>query len=124
MGDARGEGHSPGGLGSRWIGMVGPKSPGDMGARSPSTRKGLHIRHHRILETEGDLEERAISNGERWGVRRFFVIADGPIGSMLHLPRGNLKLARAVAKATAKAYFTIPCGGHSSLFRSRRSSPR
>ncbi len=74
---------------------------------SPWVRKGLHIRHHRISGTEGDIEERAISNGDRWSWKRLLVIADGPIGALLHLPRGNRKMATAISKATAKAYFPL-----------------
>ena len=74
---------------------------------SPWVRKVLHIRHHRVSGTQGDIEERAISNGDRWSLKRLLVIADGPIGAIFHLPRGDRQLATTLGKATAKAYFPL-----------------
>lgn len=43
---------------------------------SPWTRRRLHLHHHKYSGTEHDLEERAISNGMPWGVRRILIVGD------------------------------------------------
>lgn len=43
---------------------------------SPWTRRRLHLHHHKYSGTEHDLEERGISNGMPWGIRRLMVISD------------------------------------------------
>jgi fatty acid desaturase len=73
---------------------------------SPWLRKDLHIRHHRISGTEGDIEEQSITNGARWGVRRFLRLLDGGLNTALHLPKDR-KIARIVLERTARAYFPL-----------------
>ncbi len=43
---------------------------------SPWTRRRMHLHHHKYSGTEHDLEERGISNGMPWGIRRILVISD------------------------------------------------
>ena len=43
---------------------------------SPWTRRRMHLHHHKYSGTEHDLEERGISNGEPWGIRRLLIISD------------------------------------------------
>ena len=43
---------------------------------SPWARRRLHLHHHKYSGTEHDLEERGISNGMPWGIRRILVISD------------------------------------------------
>lgn len=43
---------------------------------SPWARRRLHLHHHKYSGTEHDLEERGISNGMPWGIRRVLVISD------------------------------------------------
>ncbi|HET8883275.1 MAG TPA: fatty acid desaturase [Solimonas sp.] len=43
---------------------------------SPWTRRRLHLHHHKFSGTESDLEERAITNGERWGFKRLLMTGD------------------------------------------------
>ena len=43
---------------------------------SPWTRRRLHLHHHKYSGTEHDLEERGISNGMPWGIRRILVMSD------------------------------------------------
>jgi len=43
---------------------------------SPWARRRLHLHHHKFSGTESDLEERGISNGMPWGIRRVLVISD------------------------------------------------
>jgi len=59
---------------------------------NPWTRRHLHLHHHRASGTESDLEERGITNGERWGLRRALMTADG----MLAIYLRPLTMARAI----------------------------
>ena len=43
---------------------------------SPWARRRMHLHHHKYSGTEYDLEERGISNGMPWGIRRILVISD------------------------------------------------
>jgi fatty acid desaturase len=43
---------------------------------SPWVRRRLHLHHHKLSGTESDLEERAITNGEPWGLRRLLMTGD------------------------------------------------
>lgn len=43
---------------------------------SPWVRKRLHLHHHKFSGTESDLEERGITNGERWGLKRLLMTGD------------------------------------------------
>lgn len=43
---------------------------------SPWARRRLHLNHHKYSGSEYDLEERGISNGMPWGLRRLLVISD------------------------------------------------
>ena len=43
---------------------------------SPWTRRRMHLHHHKFSGTEHDLEERGISNGMPWGIRRILVMSD------------------------------------------------
>ncbi len=53
---------------------------------NPWTRRDLHLHHHRVSGTESDLEERGITNGERWGVRRLLMTVDSMLAIYLRLP--------------------------------------
>lgn len=43
---------------------------------SPWTRRRLHLHHHKYSGTEHDLEERGITNGVPWGIRRLIMMSD------------------------------------------------
>jgi len=43
---------------------------------NPLVRRELHLHHHKYSGTESDLEERAISNGDRWSWRRLLILGD------------------------------------------------
>jgi hypothetical protein len=75
---------------------------------SPWVRRHLHIRHHRVSGTAGDIEERSITNGVPWGVRRVLMMADGMLSTLLRLHEHDPATRRAVLKASAKAY--VPLG--------------
>ena len=43
---------------------------------NPLIRRELHMHHHKYSGTESDLEERAISNGDRWSWKRLLILGD------------------------------------------------
>lgn len=53
--------------------------------QNPWIRKHLHFRHHKLSGTRSDLEERAITNGEKWGIRRLLMTGDLIIGFYLRI---------------------------------------
>jgi len=53
---------------------------------NPWTRRELHLHHHRASGTESDLEERGITNGEAWGVRRLLMTFDSMLAIYLRIP--------------------------------------
>lgn len=73
---------------------------------SPWTRKPLHLLHHRVSGTEQDIEERVISNGEKWGLRRVLMMIDPLVSVVLRLPREPVR-RRTVLRQMAKAYFPM-----------------
>lgn len=50
---------------------------------NPWIRRHMHFRHHKISGTETDLEERGITLGERWGLRRFLMTGDNMLAVFL-----------------------------------------
>lgn len=50
---------------------------------NPFTRKRLHIHHHKFSGTASDLEERGITNGTPWGLRRLLMIGDNMLSVYL-----------------------------------------
>jgi hypothetical protein len=61
---------------------------------NPWIRRHLHFRHHKISGTETDLEERAITNGEKWGIRRFFMTGDNMLAFYLRAVRSIREIKR------------------------------
>ncbi len=43
---------------------------------SPWYRRYLHLHHHKYSGTDSDLEERGVTNGEKWGLFRAFIMPD------------------------------------------------
>ena len=76
---------------------------------NPFVRRKLHMHHHKYSGTESDLEERGITNGERWGLRRLLMLGDNMLAVYLR-PKTMVKATRAYVrsqnpptKAAAKA---------------------
>lgn len=65
---------------------------------SPWTRRRLHLHHHKFSGTESDLEERAITNGEPWGLRRLLMTGDHMLAVIL-----RKKMMHDTVKAFIKA---------------------
>ena len=65
---------------------------------NPWLRRKMHLHHHKVSGTESDIEERAITNGEPWDLRRFVMTGDG-ILSVLLRPRQMASTSRAFVLA-------------------------
>ncbi len=64
---------------------------------NPWARRRLHLNHHKYSGSEYDLEERGISNGMPWGLRRLLVISD-QLMSVYIRPIQMLKMIRLFRK--------------------------
>lgn len=62
---------------------------------NPWIRKRIHLLHHKISGTSGDLEERGITNGERWGLMRFIATFDGLAAVLIRTWRHRRNIKRA-----------------------------
>lgn len=65
---------------------------------NPLARRRLHLHHHKHSGTESDLEERGITNGERWGLRRLLMTGDNMLAIYLR-PFQTTKMVRAFIQA-------------------------
>jgi len=54
---------------------------------NPWIRRHLHLNHHKVSGTEADMEERAITNGEPWGIARLLMVGDNMMSSLIRLLR-------------------------------------
>ncbi|MDF1779793.1 MAG: fatty acid desaturase [Alcanivoracaceae bacterium] len=50
---------------------------------NPWVRRHLHFHHHKNSGTQTDIEERGITNGEKWGLRRFIMVGDNMLAVYL-----------------------------------------
>lgn len=50
---------------------------------NPLVRRKLHLHHHKHSGTESDLEERGITNGEPWGLKRLLMVGDNMLAVYL-----------------------------------------
>lgn len=69
---------------------------------SPWVRRRLHIHHHKYSGTESDLEERGITNGEKWGLKRLLMTGDNMLAVFLR-PVATYKMVRAFIHVEAKS---------------------
>lgn len=88
---------------------------------NPFVRRKLHMHHHKFSGTESDIEERGITNGDRWSLRRLLITGDNllavylrplmTIASMKAYIRAqkpvDAKQARAVAMELQMSYFPL-----------------
>lgn len=65
---------------------------------SPLVRRRVHLHHHKHSGTESDLEERGITNGERWGLKRLLMTGDNMLAIYLR-PKSTYKMVRAYIAA-------------------------
>lgn len=50
---------------------------------NPFVRRKLHLHHHKFSGMQSDLEERGITNGEKWGIRRLLMTGDNMLALYL-----------------------------------------
>ncbi|MDB4974982.1 MAG: Fatty acid desaturase [Myxococcaceae bacterium] len=82
---------------------------------NPWIRTRLHLHHHRISGTPEDVEERSITNGEPWGIKRLLMTADGFLATALRLPLARPRLAYRLLKRATFAYGPLAWLYHLSL---------
>jgi len=76
------------------------------GTINPFLRKKLHLHHHKASGNADDLEERAITNGEPYGLKRILMMADGVLAVLLRLDQEKGRRAKLLVFA-ALAYFPL-----------------
>jgi len=74
---------------------------------NPWARRHLHFNHHKFSGQMNDLEERAITNGERWSLRRLFMTGDNVLSVAMRVGKvPKDKRLKLFVKAAA-AYFPL-----------------
>lgn len=73
---------------------------------NPWLRKDLHLHHHKYSGTVSDLEERAITNGEPFDLKRLVMMADGVASMLFRLPPSGRTRRMVVGKFLA-GYFPL-----------------
>jgi hypothetical protein len=75
---------------------------------NPWLRREIHFNHHKHSGTERDIEERAITNGEAWGLRRLLMTGDNMLAVLLRLHRAPTRQLRVrMLTRTLAAYFPL-----------------
>lgn len=73
---------------------------------NPWVRKKIHLKHHQMPGTYEDLEERLVSNGQRWGLLRLWMISDFIVASTVLIIQGkSWKERNELFKKSVKAFF-------------------
>lgn len=72
---------------------------------NPWIRRELHLNHHKVSGTETDMEERAITNGEPWGIARLLMVGDNMMSSFIRFLRAPTWARRKmIVTRTFKGY--------------------
>jgi fatty acid desaturase len=72
---------------------------------NPWVRRHLHLNHHKVSGSEADMEERAITNGEPWGIARLLMVGDNMMSSLIRWLRAkNPEHRRMILTRTLKVY--------------------
>ncbi|RLZ08802.1 fatty acid desaturase [Acinetobacter sp. 2JN-4] len=75
---------------------------------NPWARRELHFNHHKMSGTEHDIEERALGNGDVWGIRRFFATGDNGLAVLFRvISANNWTVRKMILKRSFKAYFPL-----------------
>lgn len=74
---------------------------------NPWARRKLHFNHHKFSGQANDLEERAITNGERWGIRRLFMTGDNLLSVALRMGKVPADKRLKLFLTAAAAYFPL-----------------
>jgi fatty acid desaturase len=72
---------------------------------NPWIRRHLHLNHHKVSGSEQDMEERAITNGEPWGIARLLMVGDNVMASVIRMLRAaTWTHKRAILWRTLRVY--------------------
>ncbi len=72
---------------------------------NPWIRRHLHLNHHKVSGTETDMEERAITNGEPWGIARLLMVGDNVMSSLIRMLRARTWAhKRSILARTLRVY--------------------
>jgi len=74
---------------------------------NPWIRRRLHLNHHKHSGTATDIEERAITNGERWNGWRLLMMFDGMASILVRAFRGPAQQRSFVLKRGLLAYLPL-----------------
>ncbi|TAJ51345.1 MAG: fatty acid desaturase [Nevskiaceae bacterium] len=78
------------------------------GTINPWIRRKLHFQHHKYSGSHRDLEERGITNGQPWGLKRFLMLGDWLLALWLRVPQmPNTKRKLLLAFAAPLGYFPL-----------------
>ncbi|MEJ5104911.1 fatty acid desaturase [Chryseobacterium sp. MYb328] len=69
---------------------------------NPWIRRTLHYHHHKFSGTLHDVEERGVTNGERWSIKRLLTTADIVLGGLLRLQQMFKDMDREVENGNLK----------------------
>jgi membrane protein YdbS with pleckstrin-like domain len=75
---------------------------------NPWMRREIHFHHHKVSGSATDLEERGITNGTPWGIKRVLMLADGMLSVVLRpveMKQMSRLYVREVLKPESKAAF-------------------
>ncbi|GAC1621014.1 MAG: fatty acid desaturase [Nevskia sp.] len=74
---------------------------------NPWARRHLHFNHHKFSGQQNDLEERAITNGERWGLRRLLMTGDNVLSVALRMGKVPKERRLKLFLRAAAGYFPL-----------------
>lgn len=74
---------------------------------NPWIRRHIHLLHHKVSGTQSDAEERGITNGERFGLRRLIMMADGMLATPLLRSAPNTKIRLTRLLKSLVAFFPV-----------------
>lgn len=74
---------------------------------NPWIRRHIHLLHHKVSGTKSDAEERGITNGERFSIRRIIMMADGMLATPLLRQAPNVKIRLTRLLKTLIAFFPV-----------------
>jgi fatty acid desaturase len=69
-------------------------------------RRTLHLLHHETSGTERDLEERGITNGVPWSLKRLLMLVD-PLASVVGNAPHDPRVRRYILRKAARAYLPL-----------------
>ncbi|EXF91176.1 fatty acid desaturase [Pseudomonas fluorescens HK44] len=72
---------------------------------NPWIRRHLHLNHHKVSGSETDMEERAITNGEPWGIARLLMVGDNVMSAFIRMLRAKTWAHKfSIIKRSLKVY--------------------